>query len=67
MGKSKYSLEFKTDCVVNVLQRHHSISVVAKELGINKSLLKQWVKYYIQHGCKGLLASITGFMMSNLS
>ncbi|WP_133297563.1 helix-turn-helix domain-containing protein, partial [Chryseobacterium rhizosphaerae] len=55
MGQSKYSLEFKTDCVVKVLQRHHSISVVAKELGISKSLVKQWVKYYIQHGSKGLL------------
>jgi len=55
MGKSKYSLEFKTDCVVKVLQRHQSISVVAKELGISKSLVKQWIKYYVQHGSKGLL------------
>ncbi|WP_454046887.1 transposase [Chryseobacterium sp. Marseille-Q8038] len=54
-GKSKYSLEFKTDCVVKVLQRHRSISVVAKELVISKSLLKQWVKYYNQHGFRGLL------------
>ncbi|MCT2563702.1 helix-turn-helix domain-containing protein [Chryseobacterium herbae] len=55
MGKSKYSLEFKTACVVKVLQGCNSISSVAKELEISKSLVKQWIKYYVQHGSGGLL------------
>ncbi|WP_367118480.1 transposase [Chryseobacterium sp.] len=57
MGTSKYSLEFKTDCVVKALQRDQSISTIAKELELNKSLVKQWVRYYIQHGSSGLLRS----------
>ncbi|MDH6253088.1 transposase [Chryseobacterium sp. H1D6B] len=55
MGRSKYSLEFKVACVDKILQYNHSISSLSNELGVNKSLLKQWVKYYVQYGFKGLV------------
>jgi len=55
MGISKYSLEFKINCVVKVLECNCSISSYSNELGVSKSLLKRWVKYYVQYGPKGLI------------
>ncbi|MGB0838356.1 MAG: transposase [Flavobacteriaceae bacterium] len=50
----KYSSSFKLSAVEKVLYSKCSIVKVCEELGIEKSILRQWVKVYNLYGSKGL-------------
>ena len=52
--KVKYTTDFKYGLVKRVLERKESIGKICDELSINKSQLKQWVKYFKHHGIDGL-------------
>lgn len=54
MGISKYSLEFKKICVDKILQDHLSLKVLANELGLDRTMLRKWVRFYELHGTAGL-------------
>lgn len=52
--KIKYSKKFKLKAVKSVLTDNFSIIKVSDKLGLNKSDLKKWIKYYQQYGVSGL-------------
>ena len=43
MGRKVYSQEFKRDAVEQVIVQRHTVSSVAKRLGINYHTLREWV------------------------
>ncbi|WP_367118546.1 transposase [Chryseobacterium sp.] len=49
MGKSKYSLSFKKNCVEKI-KENRSIRSLSKELGIGASILDSWVRFYKCYG-----------------
>jgi len=53
--KVKYDYEFKLRCVNEVLKKHQAITIVAKEKGIGKTGLKDWISRYLEFGSEGLL------------
>jgi len=53
--KVKYNYEFKLRCVNEVLRNHQGIISIAKENGIGKTSLKDWIKCYLEFGNEGLL------------
>ncbi|MEL1242620.1 transposase [Flavobacterium sp. DGU99] len=53
--KVKYGYDFKLRCVNEVLKKHQAITVVAKENGIGKTGLKDWISRYLEFGNEGLL------------
>lgn len=53
--KIKYSLDFKLSAVKQVLDFKFSIRHVSYEIGINKSQLKKWIRYYQTYGLEGLI------------
>ena len=52
--KVKYTKGFKLKAVESVLKNGHGIIKVSDRLGINKSDLKKWIKYYQEYGLQGL-------------
>lgn len=52
--KIKHSKEFKLKAVKSVLADNLSIIKVSDKLGLNKSDLKKWIKYYQKYGSSGL-------------
>ncbi|ODS22582.1 hypothetical protein AB835_13290 [Candidatus Endobugula sertula] len=42
--RRKYTQEYKQEAVVLVQQSHQPVSLIAKNLGINESMLRRWVK-----------------------
>lgn len=52
--KVKYDYSFKLKSVEEVLKKHRSIEVVAKERGINSSQLRRWLDFYKSKGKAGL-------------
>jgi transposase len=54
MGQSKYSLEFKKSCVDKILQDHLSVKALANELGLDRTMLYKWCRFYELHGTAGL-------------
>lgn len=52
--KHKYSKAFKLEAVQKVLQDYQSITKVSDTIGIHKSDLKKWIKYYQEYGESGL-------------
>jgi transposase len=52
--KIKYSKSFKLKAVKSVLTDNLSIIKVSDNLGLNKSDLKKWIKYYQKYGASGL-------------
>lgn len=53
--KVKYNYEFKLRCVNEVLRNHQAIIAIAKEKGIGKTSLKDWISCYLEFGNEGLL------------
>jgi transposase len=53
--KVKYNYEFKLRCVNEVLRNHQAIVSIAKENGIGKTSLKDWISCYLEFGHEGLL------------
>ncbi|MFY1047881.1 transposase [Chryseobacterium sp. GP-SGM7] len=54
MGISKYSLEFKKDCVETIIRDLRSASSVAHDLGLDAAMVRKWVKFYELYGLAGL-------------
>lgn len=54
MGESKYSLEFKRGCVDKILQDHLSVTSLANELGLDRTMLRKWCRFYEFYGIAGL-------------
>ncbi|MEM9001730.1 MAG: transposase [Bacteroidota bacterium] len=52
--KSKYSKEFKLKAVESVLRDGRGVANVSCKLGLNKSDLKKWIKYYGRYGISSL-------------
>lgn len=52
--KIKYSKEYKLRAVKSILTENLSITKVSDKLGLNKSDLKKWIKYYQRYGASGL-------------
>ena len=52
---SKYSSKFKLEAVQYYLDGKCGFLATAKHFGVNKELLRGWVKKYQQHGPEGLL------------
>jgi transposase len=52
--KSKYSYEFKLQCVEAVLKGHRSVTSIAKEGGFEDSNLRLWIGFYQEYGRSGL-------------
>jgi transposase len=44
MSSKRYTDEFKTEAVKQVLERGHSVAEVARRLGINKHSLYDWTQ-----------------------
>jgi transposase len=53
--KVNYNYEFKLRCVNEVLRNHQAITSIAKENGIGKTSLKDWISCYLEFGNEGLL------------
>lgn len=62
--KIKYSKEFKLKAVKSLLADNLSVSKVSDKLGLNKSDLKKWVKYYQEYGVEGLTPKVTNSVYS---
>lgn len=62
--KIKHSKEFKLRAVKSVLTDNLSIIKVSDKLGLNKSDLKKWVKYYQEYGVQGLTPKTTNTLYS---
>lgn len=54
MGLSKYSLEFKLDCVERISRNHHSVHSVAQDLGLDRGIVGKWKRFYDLYGIEGL-------------
>jgi transposase len=52
--RNKYNYEFRLKCVQAVLDGHRGIKAVAKEKGIQHTLLRLWVMFYEAYGKSGL-------------
>ena len=62
--KIKYSKEFKLKAVKSVLTDNLGITKVSDKLGLNKSDLKKWVKYYQEYGIQGLASKTSNTVYS---
>lgn len=54
MGISKYSLEFKKNCVEKIIRGSLSASSVAHDLGLAAAMVRRWMKFYELYGIAGL-------------
>lgn len=54
MGISKYSLEFKKNCVETIIRDSRSAKSVAQDLGLDTAMVRRWVKFYDLYGAAGL-------------
>lgn len=54
MGISKYSLEFKKNCVETIIRDSHSVRSVAHDLGLEEAMVRRWVRFYELYGLAGL-------------
>ena len=54
MGISKYSLEFKKNCVETIIRDCRSSKSVAHEMGLDATMVRRWVKFYELYGVAGL-------------
>lgn len=54
MGISKYSLEFKRDCIETIIKKSRSIRSVAHALGLDTGMIRRWVRFYELYGVAGL-------------
>lgn len=54
MGISKYSLEFKIDCVETIIRKSRSVRSVAHALGLDTGMVRRWVRFYELYGVAGL-------------
>jgi transposase len=52
--KVKYNEEFKLLAVKRVLNKKEGLRSVCYELGLNKSQLQKWIRYYYYYGHEGL-------------
>jgi len=52
--KNKYSLEIKLSAVEKVLEQQISVMKIANEIGVAKSQLQRWLRYYKRYGEEGL-------------
>lgn len=46
MGNNRYTTEFKTEAVKQVIERGHGVVDVSKRLGVSDKSLYLWVKQY---------------------
>jgi transposase len=44
--RKKYSQEFKLDAVSLVLDQGYTVAEAAKSLGVNRSMLRRWIKEF---------------------
>src|SRR5699024_12709275 len=56
---SNHTLNQRLVAVVKVLERKHSLSGVARELGIARTTLRRWIVNYQNNGVAGLKESHT--------
>lgn len=54
MGISKYSLEFKKNCVETIIRDSRSANSLARDLGLNATMVRKWVRFYELYGVAGL-------------
>jgi transposase len=54
MGISKYSLEFKLDCVERITKNNLSAHSVAQELGLDNGVARKWKRFHDLYGIEGL-------------
>ncbi|MCT3760870.1 transposase [Elizabethkingia anophelis] len=54
MGLSKYSLEFKLDCIARISRNHHSVHSVAQDLDLDPVVVRKWKSFYDLYGIEGL-------------
>lgn len=54
MGISKYSLEFKKNCVETIIKDSRSAKSVAHDLGLDATMVRRWVRFYELYGLAGL-------------
>ena len=54
MGISKYSLEFKKNCVETIIRDSRSAKSVAHDLGLDAVMVRKWVRFYELYGLAGL-------------
>lgn len=55
MPKAKYAISKKVEVARKILEENYGIKEAAREFGICKSLILQWVNVYEKHGIDGLL------------
>lgn len=54
MGLSKYSLEFKLDCIARISRNNHSVHSVAQDLDLGPVVVRKWKRFYDLYGIEGL-------------
>lgn len=52
--KAKYTASFRLTAVQKVIKNNLSITCVCDNLGVSKTELKKWIKYYQRYGVSGL-------------
>ncbi|WP_226567521.1 transposase, partial [Bacillus stratosphericus] len=58
---AKFTIEDKTKAVKRYLIDRGSLLRIAKQIGVNKSILQYWVRKYQYHGEKAFSKSYTNY------
>ncbi len=56
----RYDEEFKNDAINLILEKHHSIHSVSKDLGVSEPTLRRWIK---EKTCLQLISMLISFSM----
>lgn len=54
MGLSKYSLEFKLDCIEKISSNHQSVHSIAQDLDLDAVVVRKWKRFHDLYGIEGL-------------
>ncbi|WP_147366849.1 transposase, partial [Epilithonimonas arachidiradicis] len=54
MGISKYSLSFKLSCIERIAKHNLSVHSLAREIGLDASMIRKWKRFYDLYGIQGL-------------
>lgn len=54
MGISKYSLSFKLSCIERIAKHNLSVHSLAREIGLDASIIRKWKRFYDLYGIEGL-------------